>query len=208
MHPSPAEASRPAPAWLGLSGAVMGVATVLGLGYLAMSQPPPPRTPAAKSGSMPAPEIGPCTMDRDGYLNGQLFGAIELNIDWAGATLACEGNARPDNRGLRLFFAGTPDGANERLVLVLGIEASLDELAGNEHEVNLTIIDESQARFFNSGEGRCWTRVDEVAQYGAGEAYRVDGELYCAGALPSLTDTASVTPGSIVYSGRLRLDDD
>jgi hypothetical protein len=203
MHPSPAETPRPAPAWLGLSGAVLGVATVLGLGYLAMSQSPPP----AEVGSMSAPGLGPCTMDRDGYLNGRLFGAIEIDFDWAGAALACDGNARPDNRGLRLFFAGTPDNAQERLVLVLGIEAGLDELAGNEHEVNLTVIDEGEARFFNSGEERCWTRVDEVVQYGPGEAYRVDGELYCAGALPSLTDGASVTLSSIVYSGRLRLED-
>lgn len=147
-------------------------------------------------------------MDREGYLSGQLFGAIDLDFDWSGAALACEGNARPENRGLRLFFAGQPHYAAERLVLVLGIDADLDDLAGSEHAVKLTIIDEDQARFFNSGEGRCWTRVDEVVAYAPGGSYRVDGELYCAGALPSLTDSTSVTPGSIVYSGRLTLGGD
>jgi hypothetical protein len=207
MPDSPSDTARPHPVWPRRASGIIGVAAVLGLGFLALSQSPPPAAPGAEAGSA-APELGPCIMDREGYLSGELFGAIELEFDWAGDELTCEGNARPDGHGLRLFFAGNPQGAAERLIFVLGIEARIDELAGSEHEVNVTLIDESQARFFNGGEGRCWTRVDEVVQYDAGAAYRVDGELYCAGALPSLTDPASVTPGSVVYSGRLNLGDD
>lgn len=204
-----APAGTVAPASMNALSQVAGVAATLLLGYLALSQHPPAvsASPVASSLSAP-PELGTCLMDRAGFLSGSLFGAISLALDWSGSMLACEGNARPRDGGVRLFFAGRPDHSSDRLVMVLGIPSPLETLAGREHETNLTIIDENTGRFFNSGKGRCWTHVHEVAPLGeaaAREIYRVEGEFYCAGTIPSLTDAASVTPGHFRFSGRLTL---
>jgi hypothetical protein len=182
---------------------------VLVLGYFAFTlRPPAPGTAAAPRLDSP-PELHVCLMDRDGYLTGRLFGAIDFAVDWVGSALSCDGNARPGDQGLRLFFAGAPGNSAERLVIVLGIGTRIENLNGEEHDANLTIIDEARDRFYNSGANRCWTRVFDVVPLAAtpDQVYRVDGEIYCAGAIPSLTDTTSITPGTLSYSGRLTLGD-
>ena len=198
------------PGGLTMVAGLAGMLAVVGLSYLFFSVQPQARLPASEPALASPPELGPCVMDREGYISGQFFGAVNADLDWTGAALACDGHARPADRGLRLFFAGTLGDRTDRLVLVLGIAAGIDELVGGEHDVNLTIIDEAADRFYNSGKDRCWTRVFDVValEPTAGEAYRVDGELYCAGAIPSLTDAASITPGIVSFSGRLTLGGD
>jgi hypothetical protein len=195
------------PAGLHALTSLIGLAVVGFLSYLVWSQEPTAVKRADSQSLAAPPQLGPCLMDREGYLVGQMFGAIPLHMDWQGTSLSCDGNARPSDRGLRLFFAGTPGGEAERLVLVLGIDSTLDVLAGAEHNVNFTLIDEGRSRFYNSGKDRCWTRVHDLVPLtgDAANSYRVDGQLYCAGAIPSLSDQGSVTLGSVSYSGRLTL---
>ncbi len=195
------------PGWLDALSSAAGLAVSLGLGWLALSQrlPEPPQTASDKSDSLPA--LAPCVMPRDGFWKGRIVGSESLDLDWSGAALSCAGIERPDGQGLRLFFAGHPHPGNDQLRFALGITASLADLAGREHVANLTVIDEASSQFFHSPGGRCFTYVSDVAPLdGAPGTYRVEGELYCAGAIPSVSGLSSVTLGDIAYAGRLTLD--
>lgn len=182
--------------WAGLLA--LGCASLL-----ALLQPLPRPAPGA------GPALGrPCTMDRDGFLRGSVYGAISMHFDWSGSGLTCDGMLRPAAGGIRLFFAKDLGrrGAPGRILVVLGIDGLPAELVGQERAANVTVIDERNGRFFGTrGAGRCWTTVQSarrLAMLGP-DQYRIDGRLYCSGTLPSLRDLSSLTLGDIEYSGRL-----
>jgi hypothetical protein len=203
MHP---DSATPAPV-LGALASAAGTAAVLGLGALALTQAPPAAPAAGAADSLGAPPaLAPCTIAPEGYWRGTVTGSGRLALDWRGAALACAGNARPGGRGLRLFFAGHPGGGVDRLVLVIGIDARVGELAGREHPVSLTLIDEQSSQFFHSPGDRCFTRVAGVTPLGTPGEYRVEGELYCAGAVAAVAGEAAVTLGDMTYAGRLSLE--
>lgn len=185
-----------------------GAALVLSLPALLISSPPPPATQPSDAPVM-AEDLQPCVLDRSGYIHGRLYGAISMSVDWTGGALACGGMSRPDKKGVRLVFASPPEDRNTRRIIVMGIDSTIDELTGDESVVNLTIIDEKSGRFFGTrGKERCWTQVSDVKKLSSvPETYRVDGDMYCAGSIPSLSDNASVTLSEFHYSGRLTLND-
>lgn len=189
-----------------------GVCVVLALGALSLSAGDAPQLASGRtpdSATRFQDDIQPCILDRSGYIHGQAYGAIGLNVDWTGTDLACGGMTRPAEHGVRLVFASPADSQSNRLVFVIGIDRMLDDLVNRESAVNLTIIDERTGRFFGTrGMDRCWTSVSELHELSsAPTSFRVDGEFYCAGSIPSLSDNASVTLSEFHYSGRLTLDD-
>jgi len=158
----------------------------------------------------PAPRtLNLCSRESDGFLSGRMYGALDLNIDWQGANMNCEGMLRPDGNGIRLLFA-SKQGRKARLVFVIGVEGRIDQLTRKERVANITIIDEIDGRFFStSGIDRCWTTIHKVEKI-VGErfpAFQIDGDVYCAGGLPSLSDRGTVTLGDFRFSGRLALND-
>jgi hypothetical protein len=177
----------------GLSGSI-GAAVVLLLGWLALSSP---------ASETLAPATG-CA----GYLRGQIFGALTMDLDWSGEKLACEGMSRPDDNGIRLYFAWD-QGNDERLVLVVGIEGTAASITGPEKPANVTFIDERNARFYSSGgTGRCWTDIGRLATLPvSGRNYQLKGRLYCTGALPALNDYSSLTLGELHYHGHFAFND-
>jgi hypothetical protein len=195
----------PSPTWLRAAAGLAGLAATGWLGYLALSQRPPA---VATATAIPAaPALAACPLSPPGYLRGRLHGSDDLDIDWSGPALACAGNARPDNAGLRLFFAGHPGSDASRLVLVIGIDAPLARLAGHEHAARVTLIDEASSQFFHAGDGRCVARINAVAPLpGERFAYRVEGSLYCIGAIAAVSGDRSVTIGDLDFAGRLALD--
>ncbi len=204
--PAPTPARPP---WPDHFTAWAGIATSLTLGYAALSlQLPPPAGAQVVDAGMPAPALlQTCAANPAGYWRGSITGSATLELDWQGAGLACAGGARPDGRGLRLFFAGHPGGGGERLVIVLGIAATVAELAGREWPVSVTVIDEASSSFFHSIAGRCFTRVTEVTALDRqGRAFRVAGELYCAGALGAVNGEHAVQLGDSRYAGHLDLE--
>ncbi len=180
-----------------------GLLTSLALGYLGLSQ----RLPPAAVGSTSAfPDPAPCLMDQEGYWEGRLFGSAPMDVNWRGAELQCAGNARPNGKGLRLFFAGKPGAGQDRVLLVLGFATDIAGLAGTEHPVSVTLIDEASSQFFHSPGDRCFARLRPLTVLG-GEtgSYRVDGELYCVGAIAAVSGDATLTIGDMRFSGRLTL---
>ena len=144
-------------------------------------------------------------MDRPGYLRGEIYGELKQSINLTGESLSCDGMPQPDGNGIRLFFSAGPGSP----ALVIGIRGQLENLAGEEHIANLTVIDQQHGRFYSTaGLERCWTRIEAVEPYQLQSTthYRVDGMLYCAGALASLNDKQSITLGDIYFSGRLSFE--
>ena len=171
-----------------------GAAVVLLTGWLALSQ------------TLSAPET--TAHGCDGYLRGQIFGALATDLDWSGARLRCEAMRRPDGKGLRLHMAWD-QGNDERLVLVVGIDGVAEPIEGLEKPANVTFIDERTGHFYSSGgTGRCWTDIAELASLPARDQSRqLKGRLYCTGALPALNDHSSLTLGDLHYYGRFAFDD-
>jgi hypothetical protein len=201
--------SHRAPRWMEFIVELSAVAIILGIGLLVM------KTPVREPRGVPATDFSapramkPCKSPSNAHLNGRLYGALDLTVDWYGAALTCDGITRPNEKGIRLAFAATQNEDGDRLVFVIGIDGKFDRLTGGERKANVTIIDESSGRFFStSGKDRCWTMIDSVESLGDREqqTFQVAGKLYCAGALPSLSGPGSITLGDFDYSGRLSLD--
>ena len=171
-----------------------GTAAVLLTGWLALSQTVPETVAAA--------------MGCEGYLRGQVFGSLAMELDWSGERLRCGAMNRPDGKGIRLHIAWD-QGNDEHLVLVLGIDGVTAPVEGLERPVNVTFIDERSGHFYSSGGiGRCWTDIAELASLSTRDRRRqLKGRLYCTGALPALNDRSSLTLGDLHYYGRFAFDD-
>lgn len=125
--------------------------------------------------------------------------------DWSGSELACDGTERQAEGGFRLYFSGRGRGAG-RVTVLVGLPGGDPGPAIGEQAANVTVIDEQSARFFNSGgPGRCFADVAAVTPTAPGPGLprgrRVDGVVYCVGALPSVGDRASLTLGELRFSG-------
>jgi len=182
---------------------LIGILGLLALSLLIYSA----RLPTINTGPFlkAAPQINNCMMDRPGYLRGQIYGELEQDINLNGRSLSCDGMPQPAGKGIRLFFSARQN----NLSFVMGIKGQLENMAGNEQSVNLTVIDEQNGRFYSTaGLERCWTHIDTVEPYQSRTAahYRIDGVLYCSGALASLVDKQSITLGDIHFSGRLSFE--
>lgn len=197
--------------WVEILAEAAGVVTIALLAALVGQTTLTRPVQAVQSSDPPPLEPGPCVADPEGaYLSGRLYGGIELAIDWRGDKLACAGMLRPAGQGIRLIFAAAPDAASADITFVLGIDAELDAPAGTEQAANITVIDQGSGRFFSSaGMARCWTILHKVEALteATPHIYRVNGEAYCAGALPALGGAGSVTLSDFQYSGQVTLDD-
>ncbi len=196
---------RPFASAIGFVGATL----VLVLGTLALMQPTPPGAP--KGGAAAANDQKPCTLQPEGFLRGRFFGALNLTADWSGANLYCDGMERPGGDGIRLFFATARRGG-ERLSVLIGIDGKPADLPGQERPANVTVIDEQAGRFFSSGgPGRCWASIASVVPLPGADrtpaGYRIDGLVYCVGALPSVGDRTSLTLSELQFAGRVSADE-
>jgi hypothetical protein len=194
---------------LSRASGLLGAAGVLLIGAMALTQS---LRPAVREGAPAAnQESRPCTLRPDGFLRGRFFGALNLTADWSGSSLYCDGMQRPDGEGVRLFFARDQPGG-ERVSVLIGIDGRPEDLVGAERPANVTVIDEQAGRFFGAGgPGRCWASINSVTglpQASEAQAgYRIEGLVYCLGALPSIGDKTSLTLSELHFAGRVSTDE-
>lgn len=182
----------------------VAVALLLGLKTFGAELPAADGTQAQDTLFPPARSLSSCELHPAAYWRGTIRGAASFDLDWKGENLACAGSPRPGGHGLRLFFSGTVPDSGQKLLIVVGIGAPLEELAGGEWPASVTLIEEASSTFFHAAEGRCFTRIDEAsALSGGGESLRVSGVLYCAGALAAVNANHTITLGDSHFAGRL-----
>lgn len=139
-----------------------------------------------------------------GQVSVELYGAMNETINWSAAELGCTGMPRPNNEGARLRFSG-PGNGTHRLAIILGIPDLEIGVPGKELETNVTLIEEDTGRFFNSADPyACWTDIKQqhLEAQDSG-VYQIQGKLYCVTALAELNSSASVTIGTMEFSGVL-----
>lgn len=187
----------------------LNLGCVAALGWLALSLEP---TADTASDWLAPREMAACVMDQDGYVRGQLYGAVQTTLDWRGAGMLCDGMTRPQGVGIRLVFSG-PRGGDEGagLVIVVGLNDAELGVDKGELAANVTIIDEANGMFYSTQqEPRCWTQITSQLMLSgtAEETWRLDGRLYCASALAAITGLESVTLDEIEYSGIMKPADE
>jgi len=144
-----------------------------------------------------------CLDNGNGFVNGELFGAVEMPLSWPNAGTECLGMARPGG-GARIHFARKLPDADAKLTLIVGVEELTSTTSENGLGANVTLIDERDGAFYsNSGVPNCWVDIFRQTELPAGDATQVDGILYCSGALAQRQGKGAVTPREIRFSGRI-----
>jgi hypothetical protein len=140
-------------------------------------------TPAPKSAPAAAPTAGGCLPSHDGYLRLRMRGESSMDIDWHDADMQCDGGTRPDQKGIRLTFAGAAPGAQTQLRFVFGIASHSGVRRSRGVAANVTVIFEGGGKLFSTrGDDKC--TVDQLAQariVGASATHRlrVSGRGFC-----------------------------
>jgi hypothetical protein len=150
-----------------------------------------------------------CTMDQNGYLRGELFGSVKQTLNWQGATMACDGMPKPGGSGIRLAFREHLDPDTPGLSFVIGIDAAIPGQPFDELAANVTLNDQPGGRFYSTqGQQQCWVSMTELQELrGTVEnIWRINGLLYCAGALSAAAGTGSVTLVELEFSGQVRAE--
>jgi hypothetical protein len=163
-----------------------------------------PAVPAA-SLSAPAPAVAGCTPPM--FLRAQLRGALEADLNWSGAALACEGSARPNGAGVRISLAG-PLGADGRtLRILIGVPALPGKASAAAIPANVTLIIEGDKKLYSTrGDDKC--TLDSLTQEalpGGSEyahPYRISGRGFCVDPASSLDEHEHVFINRFDFTGR------
>lgn len=144
----------------------------------------------------------------DGQLATELFGALQVELDWQADVLECAGMPRPEGKGARLRFAGPAmhGSANRSLAFILAMPDIKRGESDNELPTNVTMIEEGTGRFFATADTHsCWTDIERHERDDETNAasYRISGVLYCVAPLAELNGNASVTLTELRFTGRL-----
>ena len=192
----------------GTLAAIAHLTIVAVIGNWAFGQAPNENPSENLGSSLEPTPLQPCRMDQDGYLRGEIFGSLTQVLDWRGAGMICDGMLRPNDDGFRLVFSESAAKPDQGLRLVIGIAGTQLGLANEEHVANVTLIDQDEGRFFSTqGLERCWVRLtDQIRLPKLAESWRVDGRLYCLGALAAVEGADSITLGEIEFSGRVLIE--
>jgi hypothetical protein len=120
-----------------------------------------------------------CLPTHDGYLRLRMRGARSLDIDWHDAQMQCDGGPRPDQRGIRVTFAGPARRDGHRLRFVFGIAGTQGEPVSHDVPANVTVIFEGEGKLYSTrGEDKC--TIDELTQLPmSAHTQRVTGRGFC-----------------------------
>ena len=163
-----------------------------------------------------------CLPGERGYLRASMRGAIESELDWRGASIQCDGGARPNGRGLRVSFLGPADAMGHRLRLVFGIAATPGAAKSATAPTNVTVIVEGEDRVYATrGDERC--AIDAMVQeplptdmpadrtlpagHISGHIYRVAARGYCIDPATLLDGSARLYINRFDFAGQARFED-
>ncbi len=151
------------------------------------------------------PGPGACLVDGTGYVSARIRGALNMDVHWKDARLACSGGARPDGSGLRVSFAG-PGPQGKVLRLVFGITAARAGKSGRELATNLTVLVDGGPIFATRGDDKC--TMDRLAQHqlpaGPGlRAWRIEGKGFCVTPANAIDGKGRILVSRFDFAGRI-----
>ncbi len=165
----------------------------------------------ASCGGAPSPEVASADIraaDRracgaGGYLQTELYGAVQAVVDWSAGDLECEGMPRPNGEGARLRFAGIASEIDRPIAFIIAMPALERGATAMELVSHVTLIEEGNGRFFGTADiDSCWTDVkSQVAVADSEDRYTIAGTLYCITALAETNGDANVTVPELRFTG-------
>ena len=183
---------------------VVGIGLISALlGTVSACEPADEAAAAVTPAIEPAAEIAYQCGD-DGFLETELFGALETALNWTASDLKCEGMPRPNGDGARLRFAGsTTDG--RQIAFIIALPDLRRGAAGIELQSNVTVIEEGQGRFFgNADVDVCWTDITNLEHVADSDAvFSVSGNLYCVAPLAEINGESDVLIRDLKFRGLL-----
>ena len=152
-----------------------------------------------------AESIG-CLPGERGYFQARLRGAIELQTDWRGTQLQCEGGVRPNARGLRLSFIGRLPDSQHTLRIVFGIRAAAGALRTRDAPANITVIVEGEQRIYSTlGDDKCTVEALVQEALPDGHGYRIAARGYCTAPAIAVGGSARLYIDRFDFAGRAQL---
>ncbi len=160
--------------------------------------------PDAAAGLTPDSNLAPCTKVTDSYLDVTLFGSLQTAIKLHGEDLLCTGKLDVTQGRGRLAFSTGEQDSGLNLVFVMGLDGVTEDPSQQEIATNFTVLDQSNGLFFGTqGNGRCWTDLDQASLSATDDrnTLRIEGELYCSGAIPQIQGPGSLTIERLRFAG-------
>jgi hypothetical protein len=141
----------------------------------------------------------------DGYLNGELYGAVRARFDLDSAGVACEGMPRPEGVGARLRFAGKAQPGDRQIAIIIALPEFSIEATDVELPANVTLIEEGNGAFYSTPDlDNCLGEISSVTPIrDSDRRFAVTGGLYCVSPLPEVNGDSSVSIPELRFSGLL-----
>ena len=140
-----------------------------------------------------------------GHLSGQLYGAIETQLDWDSSDLECTGMPRPEGKGVRLRLAAVDEQTDSEFVFIIAMPGFERDSGPAEFDANTTLIVAGNGRFFSTPDAdNCLVDVAAIRPLDdSGQRYAISGTLYCVLPLPEVNGDSSVSIPELRFSGLL-----
>jgi hypothetical protein len=146
-----------------------------------------------------------CIDGGGGYLHAQLRGAMVADLDWTNAEMQCDGGPRPDEKGIRLTFAGKLPDTDRQLRFIFGIdEHDIAAGAAQALPTNLTVILEGEQELYATrGSERCAVETLErtALEQRADKRYRVHARGYCLAPATNVAGDARLLVPTFEFTG-------
>lgn len=141
----------------------------------------------------------------NGYVAGEIYGAIRTTLDWDSDEVECTGMPRPEGSGARLRFSGPAGEGDRQLAIIIAMPEFSRDATGTEFSANVTLIEEGNGRFFSTPDlDNCLSEIATVeARAESSDQDRVTGGLYCVAPLPEVNGESSVSIPELQFSGLL-----
>jgi hypothetical protein len=146
-----------------------------------------------------------CLGDGTGYVRARIRGALNMDVSWRDAQLACSGEARPDGSGLRVSFAG-PGPGGKVMRLVFGVSSAREGAPGRELPTNLTVLMDGGRIFATQGDEKCTLDTLSQHQLPGGpdlRAWRIEAHGFCIAPANALAGNGRILVSRFDFAGRI-----
>lgn len=146
-----------------------------------------------------------CIGDGTGFMRARIRGALNMDLNWKDAELACGGEARPDGSGLRVSFAG-PGPGGRVMRLVFGVRSAREGAPGKELPTNLTVLLDGGRIFATRGDDKC--TLDQLTQRSlpdkpGSRAWRIEARGFCVEPMNALAGNGRILISRFDFAGRI-----